>query len=110
MSLRPVAAHLANLLGTNVNFVDDCVGDKVEKVVAAMQPSQVVLLENVRYSNLFVRLIEISNFHVRNDCDHRRGRIALDEQRQTVWQYLANDSSLPGKRFAGANGRSDSHR
>lgn len=51
MSLRPVAAHLANLLGTNVNFVDDCVGEKVEKVIAAMQPSQVVLLENVRYYN-----------------------------------------------------------
>src|SRR3974377_455176 len=36
MSLRPIAANLAELLGCNVNFVDDCVGDKVEKVVAGM--------------------------------------------------------------------------
>jgi phosphoglycerate kinase len=51
MSLRPVAAKLAELLGCNVNFVDDCVGAKVEKVVSEMQPGAVVLLENVRYYN-----------------------------------------------------------
>jgi phosphoglycerate kinase len=49
LSLRPVAMKLADLLGTSVNFVDDCVGEKVERVVAAMQPGQVVLLENLRY-------------------------------------------------------------
>jgi phosphoglycerate kinase len=49
MSLRPVAAHLAELLGCAVNFVDNCVGEKVERVVGAMQPGQVVLLENLRY-------------------------------------------------------------
>jgi phosphoglycerate kinase len=51
MSLRPVAARLAELLGCNVNFVDDCVGEKVERIVNAMQPGAVVLLENVRYYN-----------------------------------------------------------
>jgi phosphoglycerate kinase len=51
MSLRPVAKRLADLLGCNVNFVDDCIGPKVEQVVAAMQPGAVVLLENVRYYN-----------------------------------------------------------
>jgi phosphoglycerate kinase len=51
MSLRPVAKRLADLLGTQVNFVDDCIGDKVDAVIAGMQPSQVVLLENVRYYN-----------------------------------------------------------
>ena len=49
MSLRPVAKVLADLLHTDVNFVDDCIGDKVERVVGAMVPGQVVLLENVRY-------------------------------------------------------------
>ena len=49
MSLRPVAGRLAELLGCPVNFVDDCIGEKVERVVAAMQPGAVVLLENVRY-------------------------------------------------------------
>src|SRR5262245_53228981 len=33
MSLRPVAARLADLLVRPVAFVDDCVGDKVQKTV-----------------------------------------------------------------------------
>ena len=49
MSLRPVADRLANLLHTEVNFVDDCIGEKVERVVGAMAPGQIVLLENVRF-------------------------------------------------------------
>ncbi len=49
MSLRPVAAKLAEMLGAPVNFVDDCIGEKVEQAVAALQPGQVVLLENVRF-------------------------------------------------------------
>src|ERR1700746_1903087 len=31
MSLRPVAAKLADLLGCPVAFADDCIGEKVEK-------------------------------------------------------------------------------
>jgi len=50
-SLRPCAARLAELLGCAVNFADDCIGDKVEKMVDGMQPGQVLLLENVRYYN-----------------------------------------------------------
>lgn len=49
MSLRPVAARLADLLQMEVNFVDDCIGEKVKQVTDAMGPGQVVLLENVRY-------------------------------------------------------------
>ena len=49
MSLRPVAARLADLLGRPVAFVDDCIGEKVEKTVGIMQPGDLLLLENVRY-------------------------------------------------------------
>ena len=49
MSLRPAAAKLADLLGCTVNFVDDCIGEKVESVVGGMEPGSIVLLENVRY-------------------------------------------------------------
>jgi len=49
MSLRPVAAKLADMMGCPVNFVDDCIGEKVEKAVAGMQPGQILLLENVRF-------------------------------------------------------------
>jgi len=49
MSLRPIAARLADLLGRPVAFADDCVGDKVENTVNIMKPGDVMLLENVRY-------------------------------------------------------------
>jgi len=51
LSLRPVAARLADLLGCMVNFADDCIGGKAEKLADALQPGGVLLLENVRYHN-----------------------------------------------------------
>jgi phosphoglycerate kinase len=51
MSLRPVAARLAELLGCKVNFADDCIGEKVEKLASELPPGGVLLLENVRYYN-----------------------------------------------------------
>jgi phosphoglycerate kinase len=51
MSLRPVAARLAELLGCKVNFVDDCIGEKVEKLASELPPGGILLLENVRYYN-----------------------------------------------------------
>ena len=51
MSLAPVAVKLSELLGKPVTFVDDCIGEKVEKAAAAMKDGDVVLLENVRYYN-----------------------------------------------------------
>src|SRR5215813_9816648 len=49
MSLRPVAAKLADLLGRPVAFVDDCIGEKAEKTIGLLQPGDVLLLDNVRY-------------------------------------------------------------
>jgi phosphoglycerate kinase len=49
MSLRPVAARLAELLGCKVNFADDCIGEKVETLANELPPGGVLLLENVRY-------------------------------------------------------------
>ncbi len=51
MSLRPVAAKLAEMVGKSVAFVDDCIGDKVEQTVSALKPGDILLLENVRYYN-----------------------------------------------------------
>jgi phosphoglycerate kinase len=47
-SLAPVAARLTELLGS-VAFTPDCVGPGVEAAVAAMEPGQVLLLENLRF-------------------------------------------------------------
>jgi phosphoglycerate kinase len=49
MSLSPAAKRLSTLLGKDVPFVPDCVGEAAEKGVAAMQPGDVLLLENVRF-------------------------------------------------------------
>jgi phosphoglycerate kinase len=49
MSLRPIAAKLADMLGRPVAFVDDCIGEKVEKTAGALKEGDVLLLENVRY-------------------------------------------------------------
>jgi len=51
MSLRPIAEKLADVLGRPVVFLDDCIGEKVEKTISIMQPGDVALLENVRYYN-----------------------------------------------------------
>jgi phosphoglycerate kinase len=48
-SLKPVAAKLEELLGKPVKFLPDCVGPEVESACAALQPGEVVLLENLRF-------------------------------------------------------------
>ncbi|MEZ6185708.1 MAG: phosphoglycerate kinase [Planctomycetota bacterium] len=49
LSLRPVAARLSELLGAPVAFVPAVVGPEAEQAVAALQPGQVLLLENLRF-------------------------------------------------------------
>lgn len=48
-SLEPVAAHLSELLGKEVIFVEDCIGDKVVQAVKKAPANAVILLENLRY-------------------------------------------------------------
>ena len=47
MSLKPVAARLAELLGKPVTMAPDCVGAEVEAMKPA--PGEVLLLENLRF-------------------------------------------------------------
>ena len=48
-SLEPVGAHLASLLGREVIFADDCVGDGVRKNIVDLRDGDVLLLENLRF-------------------------------------------------------------
>ena len=48
-SLEPVAERLAELLEVPVRFSPECVGEAVEQRVDAMEPSDVLLLENMRF-------------------------------------------------------------
>jgi len=49
LRLTPVARELERLLGQPVHKVDDCIGPEVERAVAALQPGEVLLLENLRF-------------------------------------------------------------
>ena len=49
LSLAPIAEHLSQLLGCAVAMAPDCVGAEVAAQAAALQPGQVLLLENVRF-------------------------------------------------------------
>jgi phosphoglycerate kinase len=48
-SLRPCAARLSELLGKPVAFSEASVGDAAKAKVAALQPGNILLLENVRF-------------------------------------------------------------
>lgn len=48
-SLRACAKRLSELLKKDVIFLDDCIGERVEKVVSEMKNGDVVLLENLRF-------------------------------------------------------------
>ncbi len=49
LSLKPVAARLSELLGREVLMADDVVGPDAQAKAAALQPGQVLLLENTRF-------------------------------------------------------------
>jgi phosphoglycerate kinase len=49
MSLKPCVTVLGSLLGKEVGFVDDCVGDAAEAAVDRLGNGDVLLLENLRY-------------------------------------------------------------
>jgi len=48
-SMGPVARRLGELLKKEVQLAPDCVGPEVEKIVHAMKPGDVLLLENLRF-------------------------------------------------------------
>lgn len=49
MRLAPVGVRLSELLGKNVQKADEAYGDSVKSIIASMNESDVLLLENVRF-------------------------------------------------------------
>src|SRR5215213_8140957 len=48
-SLKHLVNHLSKLLGTEVQFANDCIGGEAVQKAAALKPGQVLLLENLRF-------------------------------------------------------------
>jgi len=48
-SLNHVISTLSGLLGTDIQFANDCVGEEAVSKAAALKPGEVLLLENLRF-------------------------------------------------------------
>jgi phosphoglycerate kinase len=48
-SLKPVADYLGTLIDAEVHFAEDCIGEKAETAAVALEPGQVLVLENTRF-------------------------------------------------------------
>ena len=49
LRLNPVAERLGELLKKRVKKLDDCIGEKVKKIVSRSREGEVILLENLRF-------------------------------------------------------------
>ena len=48
-SLKPVRARLAEIIGADVQWADDCVGPEAEQKASQLKAGQLLLLENLRF-------------------------------------------------------------
>lgn len=50
-SLKHIVSKVSEIIGVQVKFVEDCVGAEAEAAAAALEPGEILLLENLRYYN-----------------------------------------------------------
>lgn len=50
-SLKHILGEVSAVLGQEVKFVDECIGEKAEQAAAELNPGEILLLENVRFHN-----------------------------------------------------------
>jgi len=48
-SLKHIVSTVSNIIGVQVKFVEDCVGENVEKAAAELESGEILLLENLRF-------------------------------------------------------------
>ncbi|MFA8435934.1 MAG: phosphoglycerate kinase [Marinifilaceae bacterium] len=48
-SLKHIVAHLSELLGSEVKFADDCIGESAKNMAGELKAGEVLLLENLRF-------------------------------------------------------------
>ncbi|MDR2832047.1 MAG: phosphoglycerate kinase [Rickettsiales bacterium] len=81
LSLKSIVETLSQLLNKEVKFVDDCIGEKVQKAVNAMARGDIILLENLRFykeeeqndSNFAKQLASLADIYINDafSCSHR---------------------------------------
>ena len=88
MSLRPVAAKLADLLGCPVAFADECIGEKVENTISIMRPGDVSRL------TLFRSQLDIDSTALARAEAFRQAQEALGELEDALEQPLSGTLHL----------------
>ena len=48
-SLKHLVKRLSELLGRRIIFADDCIGEETKKLASALNPGEILLLENLRF-------------------------------------------------------------
>jgi phosphoglycerate kinase len=48
-SLKHIVPHLSGLVGKEVKFAEDCIGEKTQEIAKELKPGEVLLLENLRF-------------------------------------------------------------
>ncbi len=74
-SLRHISNKVEEILGANVIFVDDCIGEKAEKAANDLKPGQILLLENLRFYK-----------------EEEAGDVAFAKQLATLGDVYVNDA------------------
>ncbi len=129
LTLRPVAAHLAKLLGREVALAPNCISPEVEAMAKALEPGQVMMLENLRFNAMEIgknaqergdfgqRLASLADIYV-NDAfgvAHRKHASVVDVPKfaqaccggfllQREWTYLGQALSAPDRPFVAISG------
>ena len=91
LSLRPVAARLAELLEKPVSLAPDCVGPEAEKMASALGEGEILLLENLRFHKE----------ETKNDPAFARalaslGKVYVDDAFGAVHRAHASVAGVPG--------------
>ncbi len=82
MSIKPLVSRVQELVGSvKVHFIDDCIGEKVEKAVTATNYGEIIMLENLRFykqetkndPEFSRKLASLANLYVNDafSCSHR---------------------------------------
>ena len=86
-SLKPAALHLAELLGSEVQFAPDCVGSEVKAMVDALQGGQVMLLENLRFHPEEEGKVKLAD--EASDADKAAAKADMKERQLTFAKQLS---------------------
>jgi phosphoglycerate kinase len=74
-SLQHIVKSVVNVIGCNVKFVADSIGDKVEEAVANLEAGEILLLENLRFYE-----------------EEKKGDIAFAEKLAKLGDIYVNDA------------------